>query len=630
MNTVEFSLRELNTGDDPRGLVLLFSALQVWNYDRDPRETLAYEDAFQELKDEVERTSGDVFVSMIRERLLYNVHRVVTELYPSSTVEQEYNDEEQMYLEGLRTQLSEQQFTALLHESNQLEKIQKTDDSPSALATIPSLTIDEIDPVGDEFRIDTYIETDVLIAEHPVESSFGILYIDYGLDMSIISLEDAALIPLLGRLMLESGTSQLNDVQLERKIGARTGGIESEVMFEAIIPSSSEIDGFVVPDGNLLETKLFFRGKCTKEQVTDLFGLYEEIIFDGREFTKEKTLTIIKEMVANLEDEIGESGHRYAARRIGSRYNAYDYVREQMEGISYVQVLKEALNTARVDWGLLETRLGRMRRDLINGHRNGMILNLTGEKNLLEHTQEEALRFIKEGIPPNQDAQPFPDFSTTEHPWATLAKEEMPIRAPIKDEGIATATSVSYVGEGGTMYAPGEMIHGSAAVITNYLETGYLYDSIRLQRGAYGAMAALGKPRSGLFELLSYRDPNLAETLEVYDDIANALTEDIESFDELPDDAIDAIIGTIGYLDGSAPQPDELGWTSLQQYLRRETPAMRQAWRDQILGTTRDDYLEFAKRLKAITDLSIAVVSSKAAIQKAQSEGLGIELVSLA
>lgn len=85
-------LRELNTGDDPRGLVLLFSALQVWNYDRDPRETLAYEDAFQELKDEVERTSGDVFVSMIREHLLYNTHRVVTELYPSSTVEQEYND----------------------------------------------------------------------------------------------------------------------------------------------------------------------------------------------------------------------------------------------------------------------------------------------------------------------------------------------------------------------------------------------------------------------------------------------------------------------------------------------------------------------------------------------------------
>jgi len=82
-------LRELNTGDDPRGLDLLFSALRCWNYDRDPREALAFEDALQELKGEVNQTNGDIFVTMIREHLLYNTHHVVTELFPSSTVEEE-------------------------------------------------------------------------------------------------------------------------------------------------------------------------------------------------------------------------------------------------------------------------------------------------------------------------------------------------------------------------------------------------------------------------------------------------------------------------------------------------------------------------------------------------------------
>jgi Zn-dependent M16 (insulinase) family peptidase len=89
MNTVEFSLRELNTGSDPRGLAILLSALKVWNYDRDPRAAITFEDAFQELKEAFNKSGSDIFVSLIRERMLFNTHRVVTELYPSSTVEEE-------------------------------------------------------------------------------------------------------------------------------------------------------------------------------------------------------------------------------------------------------------------------------------------------------------------------------------------------------------------------------------------------------------------------------------------------------------------------------------------------------------------------------------------------------------
>lgn len=89
MNTAEFSLRELNSGGDPRGLDLLFAALRRWNYDLDPREALSFDDALLELKGEVSRTNGSIFVSMIREHLLNNTHRVVTELYPSATVDED-------------------------------------------------------------------------------------------------------------------------------------------------------------------------------------------------------------------------------------------------------------------------------------------------------------------------------------------------------------------------------------------------------------------------------------------------------------------------------------------------------------------------------------------------------------
>jgi Zn-dependent M16 (insulinase) family peptidase len=89
MNRVEFSLRELNTGGDPRGLAVLLSALKVWNYDRDPRAAITFEDAFKELKETVTKSGSSIFVSMIREKMLLNTHRVITELYPSTTVMEE-------------------------------------------------------------------------------------------------------------------------------------------------------------------------------------------------------------------------------------------------------------------------------------------------------------------------------------------------------------------------------------------------------------------------------------------------------------------------------------------------------------------------------------------------------------
>lgn len=86
MNRVEFSLRDLNTVSDPRGLAFLLSALKVWNYDRDPRAAITFEDAFKEQKETINKSGSSIFVWLIRERMLFNTHRVITELYPSSTV----------------------------------------------------------------------------------------------------------------------------------------------------------------------------------------------------------------------------------------------------------------------------------------------------------------------------------------------------------------------------------------------------------------------------------------------------------------------------------------------------------------------------------------------------------------
>ena len=70
--------------------------------------------------------------------------------------------------------------------------------------------------------------------------------------------------------------------------------------------------------------------------------------------------------------------------------------------------------------------------------------------------------------------------------------------------------------KGGDLRAAGGEPNGAAAVIQHYLNTTWLWNKVRVQGGAYGGSCALDR-HAGLFTFTSYRDPNLLETLDVYD-----------------------------------------------------------------------------------------------------------------
>jgi Zn-dependent M16 (insulinase) family peptidase len=70
MNTVEFHLRENNTGAFPRGLLLLMRALSTWLYDGDPFAPLMYEAPLQAVKDRLE-AGEPYFESLIEKFFLH-------------------------------------------------------------------------------------------------------------------------------------------------------------------------------------------------------------------------------------------------------------------------------------------------------------------------------------------------------------------------------------------------------------------------------------------------------------------------------------------------------------------------------------------------------------------------------
>jgi len=278
------------------------------------------------------------------------------------------------------------------------------------------------------------------------------------------------------------------------------------------------------------------------------------------------------------------------------------------------------LKQAQDDWPTLYARLEKIRSTILDQHkcRSGMFVDLTGDEKVLERVQSSLQSFLNT-VPGNSNGEKLPNFYKEIHPWVAQAKTKMIELTPVIDEGFVVPTQVSYVGKSGLLYDLGESCSGSSAVVARFLRTGYLWDRVRVMGGAYGGFCTFS-PFSGFFSFLSYRDPNLAKTIDVYDAAADYLLAAADELENDPEALSTAIIGAIGDMDG-ALSPDQKGYTSLQRWLLNESHDYRQKYRDEILSTKASDFREFAQRLKHLKSPSVAVVSSKAAFEAAAATG---------
>jgi Zn-dependent M16 (insulinase) family peptidase len=174
---------------------------------------------------------------------------------------------------------------------------------------------------------------------------------------------------------------------------------------------------------------------------------------------------------------------------------------------------------------------------------------------------------------------------------------------------------VNYVGKGANLYDLGYKYHGSIHVITHFLRTTWLWEQIRVLGGAYGALCRFDK-FSGAFSIVSYRDPNLLETLNTFDKTPQFLAE--LKFEKA--ELTKSIIGSIGEIDGYM-FPDTMGLVSMQRYLNGTTDDSRQVMREQILATRPDDFKVFAEILSKSKEKSIVkVLGSENSINLANKE----------
>ena len=152
-------------------------------------------------------------------------------------------------------------------------------------------------------------------------------------------------------------------------------------------------------------------------------------------------------------------------------------------------------------------------------------------------------------------------------------------------------------------------------VVNGYLQMAYLWEKIRVQGGAYGGFSSFDDT-SGAFTFLSYRDPNVASTIENYDK-AGAFLKGLDSSRLSDSELTKAIIAAIGDLD-SYQLPDAKGYTSMMRYLTGRTDEMRQKMREEVLSTNGEDFIAFGEALEKVAQSeAVAVIGSQSALEGA-------------
>ena len=584
VSATEFMLRENNTGNFPRGLSAMFQSLSTWLYGEDPFVPLAWEKPLASIKSRL--ASGEkVFENAIKKWFLDNTHRTLVVLLPNPHLAEERAQEEQARMDRIVNALNDEEKQEVAALSQALVQAQAKEDSKEALATIPTLSLEDIPVEGKENPLEVKREDAITVLHHELDTT-GILYVRILLPLDHVSQEDLPLLSLYCRALTEMGTKNHDFVDLGLEISAQTGGLDAGIAVHSAVDE----------DKPFMHLRIF--AKVVADKIDRLRALLEEILFNADFSNAERFMQMVLEDKARFEQTMIPAGHSLLVSSINAMFSKLGYLNEAMNGLPYWDYVRGLADTVQSGYDGIAEKLSSVHASLLC--KNKAVLSLTGSADLLE--QGDMLVQILENL--SDTVQP-----TAERRYAFN-------RQP---RGLILPAQVNYVGLGASLKDTGYAFHGSAHVITRFLRMGYLWDRVRVQGGAYGAFVRYAR-NTGTLAFVSYRDPNVERTLAVYKDTAQYLGNLTLSREELTK----AIVGAVGDID-TYLLPSAKGNAALWEYMTGYTKAMRQQVREEVLQTSLEDFHNFAPYLQKALDAGVCMALGGAAVQNhAQAAGWDI------
>lgn len=546
LNTLEFRLRESDFGSSPKGLIYGIRMMKTWLYDGAPETYLRYEDVLAALKEGLEQ---GYFERVIREAFLENPHEALVTLAPSRTVGREREAAQEKILAEKKAAMSATEIEGVIRDCAALKAAQEAPDTEEALASIPILARSDIRPDAEPLPLEVrdIAGTEALFSD--IETN-GIVYLNFYFPMAAVAQRDLSYAYLLAEMFGSVDTARRGYAELAVQKSLYTGGIGADIV---AYTRAGEPDS--------LMPRLKVRAKALRENLPRLLDLLAEMMTESDFSRAKRVRELIDEEKTGMELSLQRAANQVVASRIAAYLTPSGRYAEA-GGLPFHDFLASFKEDFEARHAEMREVFARILPQIFN--RNHLMVGITAPAAVYDEIAAHLAAFQEK-----LSAARFPDAPYT---WEIAAR----------NEGLTTQSRVQYVAKGANFIKLGHRYTGALRVLETLLRYDYFWTRIRVQGGAYGAMTQFN--RNGFMVLASYRDPNLAETLRVFDETADY----IRAFDASDREMDKFIIGTMSGVDAPLT-PQMKGDTAATFYLRGITQEDRQRARDEILTARQAD-----------------------------------------
>lgn len=561
INYYEFKYREADFGPYPKGLMYYLTMMDSWLYDDSkPFVHIEAGNTFEQIKKE---KNNGLFENIIKQYLLDNTHGAVISLMPEYNLEEKIQNKEKQRLEDYKNTLSEAELERIAEETKALKQYQDEPSSQESLKTIPMLELDDISKEPAKLYIDKKTISGVDVIHHDIFTN-KIAYLMLAFDCKNVPEE---LIPYIGLLSASLGlmdTDNFTYPELTNEININCGGISTDA---AIYSDSKDFSKYTI----MYEVK----GKTLVDKIPFVLGMMKEIIF-GTKFDDYKRLKeIIARVKSRLETSMTGAGHTVAMLSGVSQFSPTGYYSNLMRGYGYYELILK-----------LDGNFENLKENIVQNLKK-LVECIFTKDNL-------KVSFATDGKDYDKLIKPMEDF-VADLPAGGLSSAKREFSPCNIKKAYTSSSQVQYVARCGNFVESGFNYTGALKVLKVIFSYDYLWNNIRVKGGAYGCMS--GFSRNGDMYMVSYRDPNLKKTNEIYEGAADY----IRNFNVSDRDMLKFIIGTIGEVD--APQnPAAKGMRSFGAYICNTDYETIKRERNEIL--TAD-----AAKIRQLADLVEAAVS---------------------
>lgn len=580
INSSEFKFREADFGQFPKGLLFGLNCLDSWLFDdMKPFIHLECLGTFAKLRKAVDT---DYFEKLIQEYLLDNTHGSSVTVKPKRGLGNEREEALAKELSDYKASLSDEEIKKLIEDTEHLKKYQEEPSSDEDLRKLPMLTRADMKKNAMPFSNIEDELSDVKVVRHDIESN-GIDYISFLFDAGDFAQSELGYLGFFTNALGLVSTEKYSYTDLANATNIYTGGISTGT---ASHPDIKDRNNFVFK----LEVKL----KVLEKNLDKALELMEQMLLSS-DFTDTKRLgELVAQIKARLQANLSSSGHLVAAMRSMSSFSRYALYQDELKGIAFYRSICHIEKELSESPKSVSDKLAAIAKKLFA--RNRMLISFTGNNEAYGNAKPSLEKVIAG----------FDKMSTIGN--------QAEVHFNTAKEAFIDASQIQYVAKTGDFICEGYEYTGALRLLRIILSYDYLWINVRVKGGAYGCMNTF--LRSGESYFVSYRDPNLSDTLDVYDRIP----EYIKSFSPDERDMTKYIIGTFSALD-TPMNPEAKGSRSLSAYLEGITYEQIQKERNEILNAQPEDIRRLADLVEAVLKKdSICVIGNENMIK--ESAGL--------